>query len=564
MNREFKFRHANEIAGVFVISAVVLFVLGIIFAGRSQGWFESRFTLKVVFDTAEGSFGLQEGAPVLVRNTTAGRVGPVLPTPEGLMGTTFVLKDRFRPFVTADSVAKIKKKFGVAGDAYVDIARGQGAVILDGAYIDCVKDEEILEQAQKMLADVQTNMMPILAKAEAIISSVASILDQVDKGQGVAGSAIGDTQLRDDVKSMVAHAEGITANAEKVVASLDSIISNEVARVAANSEILSAQVVGLMSNEVPQMAVETLRVQDELTRTLGETRRLITGIQKHWLISKYIPTEPEQLALVPSASGWRRDDAGQEKTLREDLDMARSADDPSGIRRHAYNLAVYALSGDDVDQAAALLEEIRFAGRLAEKPAASEEQLLEAELCRRAGNFERAAVLAEAAAASAREENERALYAESRILLAAVYAGAGNAEGAKSTLVEAKKAINRAEPSVVLNAAISGLNADVALLAGDLAAAAAACGQQSEQLREAGFHAGMTIAQRRAGTLYSQLGMSNSSATYYLRAAGSLMARGQAQEAALVLSEAREQAASAGDQLLTARIAELDRQLSKK
>jgi tetratricopeptide (TPR) repeat protein len=564
MNREFKFRHANEIAGVFVIGAVVLFVLGIVFTGKSQGWFEQRFTLNVVFDTAEGSFGLQEGAPVMVRNTVAGRVGPVLPTPDGLMGVTFVLKDRFRPFITVDSVAKIKKKFGVAGDSYVDIARGQGAVILDGASIACIKDEELLEMAQRMLTDVQTNMLPILEKVEAIITSVASILDQVDKGQGVAGAAVGDQQLRDDIKAMVSHVEQITLHAKTTVGQVESMMSNEVAQVLANAGTLSAQAVGLMSNDVPLLAGEAVKVQGELTKTLSETRRLIRGVQRHWLLRKYVEVEPERLPLLPSSLGWRSE-RGDEAGLQEELAAARTADNAVRIRRHAYNLAMYALGRDDVKQATALLEEIRFAGRLGGAEAVlPEEQLLEAELSRRAGDYERAAALAESVVSGTRGRDQRPLQAEARILRAAVYAEAGNSDAAKAALQEAVQAVKQAEPSPALEAVLSGLRAEILVLDGDMAAAAAAFTAQAESFREATAYAGMTDALCRAGDLYSRLGMSNSAATHYLRAAVSLAARDLTDEAATVLTQAHGQAESAGDALLTARIEDIRQQLPLK
>ena len=586
MNREFKFRHANEIAGVFVIGAAVLFVLGIVFAGRSQGWFEPRFTLNVVFDTVEGSFGLQEGAPVLVRNIKAGRVGPVLPTPDGLMGTTLELKERFRPFITIDSVAKIKKQFGVAGDSYVDIVRGQGVIITDEANIECVKDEELLETAQKMLADVQTNIMPILANAEAIIASVASILDQVDTGKGVAGAAIGDTQMRDDVRGMVTHLASITASAEKTVGTVDALMSNEVAQVMENVGVLSAQTVELMSNEVaqvmanvgvlsaqtvelmrdqvPQLAGETVKVQAELTRTLAETRRLIEGLQRHWLLRKYVVHEPERFSLFSGIPGGDPDPARRE-VLESALIDARMADDPARIRLCAYNLAVAALAGDAPEAAAGLLQEIRFSARLAGEELTAPEQLLAAELSRRAGDLEQAAVEAEAVAGATRGRRERSLQAEAWMLLTAIYTDSGNAEGARKALRESERAVDRMDTDSPLpDAALAGLEATIALLEGNPAAAAAAYAAQADRLRMAGSLAGMTEAQQRAGDLYATLGMSSSSATYYLRAAGGLQARGLDKEASRLLESAQAQASFSGDELLMARIADMGRQLSGK
>jgi phospholipid/cholesterol/gamma-HCH transport system substrate-binding protein len=557
MNREFKFRHANEIAGVFVIGAAVLFVLGIVFAGRSQGWFEPRFTLNVVFDTMEGSFGLQEGAPVMVRNTQAGRVGPVLPTADGLMGTTLVLKDRFRPFITTDSVAKIKKKFGVAGDSYVDIARGQGKIIVDEAYIECVKDEELLETAQKMLADVQTNIMPILAKAEAIITSVASILDQVDTGKGVAGAAIGDSRMRDDVTAMVAHMESIARSAGNTIGTVDTLMSNEVAKVLANVGVLSDQTVDLMRENVPILAGETVKVQGELTRTLAETRRLIEGLQRHWLLRKYMVHDPDRLPLVSGVPGWLSD-SGRAMALREALDDARVADAPAQIRLAAYNLAVEALSANKIDQAEERLQEIRFAVRLMGEEPAPHEQLLAAELFRRAGDFEQAVKTAESVLKMTRGRHERALHAEAWLLLTAVYTESGNATAARMALQESKRAVERVgSESPLIAAACSGVEAGVAVLDGDLAAAAAAYAKQSGLLRDTGNHAGMTAAQQRAAELYATLGMSNSSATFYLRAASGLLARGLDKEAEALLALAQVQAQNSGDGLLGARIAGL-------
>jgi hypothetical protein len=563
MNREFKFRHANEIAGLFVIGAVVLFVLGIVFAGRSQGWFEPRFTLNVVFDTAEGSFGLQEGAPVMVRNTQAGRVGPVLPTEDGLMGTTLVLKERFRPFITTDSIAKIKKKFGVAGDAYVDIARGHGEVIADEAYITCEKDEELIETAQKMLAEVQTNIMPILSQAEAIITSVASILDQVDTGKGVAGAAIGDSEMRDDITAMVANLEAITANAEKTIGTVDTMMSNDVARIVANVGELSARSVALMDQDVPRLTEETLTLQGELTQTLAETRRVIEGLQRHWLLRKYIKHDSPRRYLVPTVAGKAETEGDQD--LEDALALARQSDNPEQIRLAAYNLAVEALANEQPLIAEKRLQEIRFSARLENEDLSAQETLLAAEIARQKQNFDAAASMALDVLAQSGGRHERILHAEASLLLTAIYAEGGNLDAADASLKQAEDAVERVETvSPLFLASLSGLKGQVAEGNGDVMSAAAAYATQAALLRDAGRFAAMTRAQTKAASLYSTLGLSNSSATYYLRAASALLARGEEEAASELLAAARIQADFSGDELLIARISDLSAQLSLK
>ncbi len=562
MNREFKFRHANEIAGVFVITAVALFVVGIIFAGKSQGWFEPRFTLHMLFETTEGSFGLQEGALVMVRNTAAGRVGPILPTPDGLMGTTLVLKDRFRPFITTDSVAKIKKKFGVAGDSYVDIERGQGAVIADGAYLECKKDEEILETAQRMLTEMQASLLPIFEQVETIIANAASIMAKVERGEGLAGAAIGDSALRDDVKALVVHLEGVAAHAEMATGQVGELLNHEITRLVTNVETLSIQAAGLMSNEVPQLAAGTVKVQDEVSQTLAESRRLITALQRHWLFRKYVETEPERLPLVPTALSWPAN-AAQGLTRQAALAAARAADDTEAVAREAYNLAVYALGTEAPAQAAALLAESALASRsLGRQP--PELLLLEAELLRRAGDTAKAAARGQTALDALRGRDSRLQQVEARILLATVYADAGDSVQARTELKAAHRTGKREDLPGVLSAALAGLEARIAFMEGKLQGAAEAHTEQARHLREAGALPEMAAALRRAGDLYGNLDQSATAADYYLRAAASLHAQDQAGPATQALALARGQAEITGDTLLLARIQALERELTQE
>ena len=75
MNQPFKFRFVNEIVGAFVLGAIVLLIAGIFLAGRAQGFFESKFKLHTEFATEEGSFGLQKGSDVRIRDAVAARLG---------------------------------------------------------------------------------------------------------------------------------------------------------------------------------------------------------------------------------------------------------------------------------------------------------------------------------------------------------------------------------------------------------------------------------------------------------------------------------------------------------
>jgi len=73
VSKPFKFRYVNELTGVFVIVIVALLVVGVLFAGRAQRWFEPVYELRIVFPP-EGTFGLQKGAEINILGTPVGTV----------------------------------------------------------------------------------------------------------------------------------------------------------------------------------------------------------------------------------------------------------------------------------------------------------------------------------------------------------------------------------------------------------------------------------------------------------------------------------------------------------
>ena len=501
MKREFKFRHADEIAGTLVICAVALFVVGVVLAGRSQGWFEGKFTLNIVFETQEGSFGLQEGAIVQVRNTVAGRVGKIMPTEGGLMGTTLILKKRFHPFITKDSVAKVKKKFGVAGDAFVEVERGaSGVLVEDEDLIRCVKDEELMETAQKMLTELQTTMLPMFEEIEKIVASAASIMTSVEKGDGIAGAIVGDSALRDDLTHIVAHLEGITGEAEQAVGQVGLLLTNEVNSVVGDVTAMAEQARILLTNDITRLTSNMHGLQDEVGRTLHETRRLIMAIQRTWLFRKHVKQDTGTVALVP-ATLCVVEDAAVSRALQETLVAARAADEAGNVARNAYNLAVARLAAGDLGAAEILNTEARVAYRSAGESAATT-YLLEAELSRLVREYDTAITLVNQAVEELDRGSDKETHVEAQILLATICVDAGNLEGAEDALERATR-LNRRVELPQYAAAIAGLRARILLRNGNREAAAEAFKAQADQLREAGALGSMVNALRQAAEVYN-------------------------------------------------------------
>ena len=322
MSQAFRFRYANEIAGGFVLLGLFLLVVGIYTAGHAQGWFQKKLILKVRFDADKGTYGLQEGAEVRILSTLAGRVGEIQPSENGGMETALILQGKFSKFVRVNSIAKVRKKFEVAGDAYVDITLGSRAqpFVLSGDYIQCEQDVELIEAAKKMVDDFRNAAVPMLDEFSMILSNVSSVTHQIEQRQGTAGKLIGDPEWAKQVDGIVrdirqtaaqlplmaAKMDGVMTNVQAVAVSLKESAS-EFPRISGNAAGVVQDVHGVTGSLTGQVAnVQAVLLQAE--SMLRETQVLVEGVQKHWLVRSYIKetgATPMQ-APVPVAGGEGR------------------------------------------------------------------------------------------------------------------------------------------------------------------------------------------------------------------------------------------------------------------
>jgi phospholipid/cholesterol/gamma-HCH transport system substrate-binding protein len=538
-SREFKFRYANEIAGAFVILAFVLMVAGVFFAGRSQGWFAQRISLYLVFDTPEGAFGLQEGASVQVRNTAAGRVSMLDPTEHGHIQATLRVREQYRTFITKDATARVKRVFGVAGDAFIEIVPGAGPMVEDGDRLAVIKDEELMETAQRILAELQESLTPIFTHVDVIISNTASILTRIDEGEGLAGALISDGEMRDHVKGILTQAEGVSEELRDMV----------------------GQVSGLLENEVTAIAARTVSVQQELEQTLSESRRVVEAFQRHWLIRRYVKSDRKQLPLLAGLPAWESDGRVQ-AALQDKLEQARRADDAGQVVEAAYNLAVYTMATGDLAVSGALLQECLLAARRQDRVPV-DVHLLHGEWYRAAGDLERARQWAEEALAAARAEGRhgRESVLQACLLLGVIALDHGDVDEAHRQ----QKAIQRAQrkgDDSLLTAAVHGLDARLALARGAAQDAAGYYLRQAGLLRMEEGYGPMATALMRAADLYYNTGDVGLAAGLYLRAATSLAAQGHPERSLAALKLAAGAAEAADDALLTAQIRDLETRLT--
>lgn len=325
------FRYANQLVGIIVLLTVLIFAVAFLFSGRVRQWLDPGARLKVILPS-DGLFGLAEGAVVEILGTKAGQVRRIVIDPQQQMYADVQIQSNMKGFVRSDSSAVIRKRFGVAGDSYLHIARGfQEPLDWEFAVITATADRAPTESVGEILDEVRAKVFPMIDDTQSAIRALLTIVNQmqdpqgnlqqilanmntisgkISQGEGLVGRLLYDEQLVDDVENLILQLNSsmqrldplfddlettinqvsqistrineqavdlpeITRNLKEVLVSMQAVMKDlsrttpQLPRIAAN--------VGQATDNVPVLLLQTQQVMAEL-------EQLIKQLQSHWLI----------------------------------------------------------------------------------------------------------------------------------------------------------------------------------------------------------------------------------------------------------------------------------------
>ncbi len=311
MTGRFKFRRVNEITGIFVLVVVAVLIAAVVWTGHSQRWFKSRVTLRIVLPEA-GAAGIRQGSEVYFLGTLVGSVSDVIVDPTGRMEAEANIRRDFFRFVRVDSSAVVKREFGLAGDAYFEITRGQGRPLPEkNAFIDCrelpgtveTAIEEVRSAAlpalQKMSVGLNTwtalgtNLISTQERLEQLIDRMNNIVTGVQQGKGTAGKLITDPALADEMQQLMARANKVMGELQDVTTNLDVAVMN-----VQNGTTRLPEITGAVANEAKDLPGLVRQTQ----ASMRELERLVEAMQKTWLLRKYVnATNPPPLNPLPGS-----------------------------------------------------------------------------------------------------------------------------------------------------------------------------------------------------------------------------------------------------------------------
>jgi phospholipid/cholesterol/gamma-HCH transport system substrate-binding protein len=213
-----RLRHTDEFVGLLVLLAIVLLLGTILEAGFLGRWFQPTSTLHVLLPAAGGG-GLVAGSDIEVLGTHAGSVRRIIINPNQGMYAVAEIDDQVRAIIPRDSTAIIRRRFGIAGAAYLEIQRGSG-VPMDWSYavISATTERAPTDSISALIDEAREKVFPILTDAGRATHSLAAMLEKAEHGEGNIGRALND-------ETMMRSAEAAVASADDAVKTLDRLLS---------------------------------------------------------------------------------------------------------------------------------------------------------------------------------------------------------------------------------------------------------------------------------------------------------------------------------------------------
>jgi phospholipid/cholesterol/gamma-HCH transport system substrate-binding protein len=196
-------RNTDEWVGLLVLVSIGLFVAGALHAGLLSDWFRPVAKLRVVLPES-GSSGLSAGADIQVLGTRVGTIRHVVVDPNQRMYAEAELDEQATGFIRRDSKALLKKQFGVAGAAYLDISRGTGAPLdWKFAVIDAESERDPTENIGAVIDQVKQKIFPILDDVAHTTRALSDTAQGIAQGHGNIGRLVKDEDLAKQLAEML-------------------------------------------------------------------------------------------------------------------------------------------------------------------------------------------------------------------------------------------------------------------------------------------------------------------------------------------------------------------------
>jgi phospholipid/cholesterol/gamma-HCH transport system substrate-binding protein len=202
--------------GIFVVSSITIFVIGIYLIGSKQSMFGSSSTIYVVFDNING---LRNGNNVRFSGVNVGTVKELNMISDTMIVVRASIENDILKLVKKNAIATIGSD-GLVGSKIIDINPGNepDSNLQPG---DTLKASKRIRNEDMLLTLGQSN-----ENVKKITEELLLLLEELNRGQGIIGSLIKDKEMTENVNEVVFHLKNTSVASTVTVLKLNKILDD--------------------------------------------------------------------------------------------------------------------------------------------------------------------------------------------------------------------------------------------------------------------------------------------------------------------------------------------------
>lgn len=287
----------ERLAGTFVLLAVGLLIWLLITSQKTQNLFEDDITLYATMSSIQA---VNKDTNVIISGLDIGTVTDVDIDDENHVRISMSILKKYQKLIRTDSTAELLNfKFAMLGKSVIEISVGspQLPIIEDGSTLTIkesfnlvqlvAKFEPVLVSLQDSIKKINEILQAIdpeqvgtnVSNLESISSDLKVITRQIKQGKGLAGNAIFNDDMKDDVVTTTENLKILTERTKGLLEQTRILLIS-----------LQQQV-----DQIPEITEKVKPLLDEADKT-------IKASQKIWPLSSSMPKDNKQTLTSPEAT----------------------------------------------------------------------------------------------------------------------------------------------------------------------------------------------------------------------------------------------------------------------
>ncbi|ESU18574.1 ABC transporter permease [Flavobacterium cauense R2A-7] len=272
--------------GIFVLTGLSLFVIGIYFIGKKQNMFGKTSHISTVFNNVNG---LQLGNNVRYSGINVGTVKEIEMINDTLIRVDMIINDKILPHIKKDAIATISSD-GLVGNMIINILPGKGNAPV-------VKAGDVIKSFSRVRTEDILKTLSVTNENAAILTAdLIKITKEITDGKGTVGMLLNDTSMANDLKETLQYLKITSKGTTESVANLNQLIAS----LNQKDNVIGVINDTVVANKIKQIVVNLEKSSVKIDNVIENLNTTITNAKEGKGAINYLSNNPELVQKIDS------------------------------------------------------------------------------------------------------------------------------------------------------------------------------------------------------------------------------------------------------------------------